>query len=350
MKKKNVLSFLTIVCIILGMLTGCGKDENRVAEQLKPVESEKESVTIEEKIDGKILFEKISDREFWFGSGAGAWCTVLRVDKDGNFKGNYHDSNLGDAGDDYPNGTCYWSDFSGKFTIPKKINDYTWSVKVESIEVANEPGTEAIIDDIKYIYSEPYGLDNAGEILFYEPGAPVERLPESYINWMTIYDEFEDGKLPFYGIYNVNAEEGFSSYEIEEEDVVQTEPEKEPETELEGIEAELDVLNRQAEELENRLDADETISQSEKDEISAELYKLWDDKLNELWGRLKKILDKDAMSALTKEEIKWIDDKKAELEKLAKEYEGDSVCDMVCNLRGAEVTKERVYELAEYFK
>lgn len=41
-------------------------------------------------------------------------------------------------------------------------------------------------------------------------------------------------------------------------------------------------------------------------QLSAELYALWDDELNSIWKRIKNKLDADAMEALTKEERVYV--------------------------------------------
>ena len=51
---------------------------------------------------------------------------------------------------------------------------------------------------------------------------PIKDLPEGYLSWVhgNWWMDFEFPKiyttLPFYGIYNVNSEQGFSSYNVEE--------------------------------------------------------------------------------------------------------------------------------------
>ena len=149
-------------------------------------------------------FAELSKLVFWFGSGAGGWSTVLTVRDDGTFAGEYRDSDVG---------SCYLCNFTGTLTEPVQVNDYTYSVKLAQIELAEEPGTEELRDGIHILYSEPYGLDDAEELLFYLPGAPVSELPEEYQGWMTGYGDSIGAQLPFYGLYNVNAGQGFSSHE-----------------------------------------------------------------------------------------------------------------------------------------
>lgn len=152
-------------------------------------------------------FADLSGLEFWFGSGAGAWRTVLYVKEDGSFDGEYLDTDMGSR-------ESYLCDFKGKFTVPEQINEYTWSVKIESLELANEPGTSEIKDDSVWHYSDPYGLTDADEILFYLPNAPIAELPEDFKSWAAAYSGniSIQALLPFYGLYNLNGRQGFSSH------------------------------------------------------------------------------------------------------------------------------------------
>ena len=46
------------------------------------------------------------------------------------------------------------------------------------IKYENMVNTYKIKDEIRYVYLEPYGLDDAEILLFYLEGAPLEELPE----------------------------------------------------------------------------------------------------------------------------------------------------------------------------
>jgi hypothetical protein len=70
--------------------------------------------------------------------------------------------------------------------------------------------TEYYEDGIRYIRSEPYGLDNADEFYIYLPGAAISELPEEFLFWANIRMIADDSTyLDVYGIYNVGGEEGF---------------------------------------------------------------------------------------------------------------------------------------------
>ena len=153
--------------------------------------------------------------EFYFSSGAGGWATEITLNDDGTFNGQYHDSDMGDSGTGYSNGTVYICNFSGKFTMPQKINEYIYSMNLESLDVEETSGTVYYENDIRYIVSDPYGFDNADEFMVYLPGIAMSDLPEGFINWLYAFINVQATEiLPCYGIYNVGGEEGFVAYDI----------------------------------------------------------------------------------------------------------------------------------------
>lgn len=150
---------------------------------------------------------------FYFSSGVGGWGTSLDIYADGSFEGSYHDSDMGDIGEGYSNGTVYLSDFRGSFTDIKKVNDYTYTMKLQTIELEKEPGTEWIEKEARYIASEPYGMDNAEEVYLYLPGAPTAELPSDFLDWVSMPRGWVEEDIPVildgYGLYNPNERTGF---------------------------------------------------------------------------------------------------------------------------------------------
>ena len=199
----------------------------------------------------------------------------------------------------------------------------------------NWAGTEEIKDEIRYIYSDAYGLDDPREILIYLPGMPIEELPEGYLSWVRnnwfMDSEFTktETKLPFYGLYNANSEQGFSSYDIFEE-----------------LKETVDFTEEWVESLESSI-MNDNLSQAEMNEKSQLMYEFWDGQLNKAWRILKENLDADTMKVLTQEQLDWIAMKEASMKEAGAEVEGGSMYSMVVNQREAELTKERVYELME---
>ena len=163
------------------------------------------------------IFSELSDITFIFSSGAGAWHTEVQIKPDGTFIGYYQDSNMGESGTDYPNGTSYECHFSGKFSNAKKINDYEYSMRIVSLNAEGVVGEEKIVDGVKIVTSDPYGFDNADEFILYRPGRSTADLPEEFLGWVGLknvlyYGELPE-KVPFYSLYNVGGKEGFFSDE-----------------------------------------------------------------------------------------------------------------------------------------
>ena len=157
------------------------------------------------------LFSKIQGKWFEFSSGAGAWSTELIMDANGAFAGNFHDSEMGETGEGYPNGTVYGCTFHGQFSDPEKVDETTWKVKIK-VEMDEGQVPEAIEDQIRYVTAPPYGLEKAETVMIYETGTPIEKLPEGFMSWSHMQEVDPDAKtLPYYGIWNETDDAGFVS-------------------------------------------------------------------------------------------------------------------------------------------
>lgn len=90
--------------------------------------------------------------------------------------------------------------------------------------------------------------------------------------------------------------------------------------------------------------------QSDLNRYSGQIYQIWDDELNRLWGHLQDTLKQDEMDALREDEIAWISYKEEEVDVVGNEFAGGSMEPCARNIRGAELTKARVYELLKYLQ
>ncbi len=278
-------------------------------------------------------FADISNITFEFSSGVGGWCTYLYVQEDGSFYGNYHDSDMGCNSAEYPNGTLYYCDFSGKFTSPQKVDDNTYEFEIESLECAEEEGKEEIIDEMLYIYSAPYGLDEARKIYLYLPGTPTNHFSEDLKMWLFLTDDVKE--LPFYAIYNENPGYGFIGYEYE--------------SIYNQIMEDLDAIKKQTEVYEENLTSG-YLSQIELNQTSREIFTCWDDELNKIWSYIKSCLPEDEYNTILAEQREWIQKKDAKAEAEASEFGGGSMYPLIYYDSEAASTRERCYELAEYLK
>lgn len=335
MKKKGVL----LLAILVAMLAaGCGDKEEIKVELPKEEVSEevvKEDALIEEEQNEEapetFAFAELENLVFYFASGAGGWRTELQIDADGRFSGVYSDSEMGSVGEEYPNGTYYYCSFEGSFTDAVKLNDYTYAMQLKELNSINEPGESQIIDEILYCSTTPFGIEGADEVLLYLPGAPTAELPEEYLGWVrNDMEDLEAPELPFYGLYNVAEQNGFSSYKV-----------------VRGIDDYISSVKERSDAIKDCLE-NEILTQSEMNEKSKELYDLWDGALNYLWGELKKGLPEEEFAVLLDEQRMWIADKEAAVEAAGKEVEGGSMYPLVVNSVAAQITEERVYELMEW--
>lgn len=220
---KKYISLL-FVFILIFSLAGCygavdsvskgteTTEDTTIAETETPTQPPTEAPTEPPTENlGDELFPKLTEG-FVFTSGAGAWATGLDVHADGTFSGNFHDSDMGSNGPGYSHGTVYECDFSGRFDNVQKVNDYTYSMEMVSIEYEEEPDTVVIENEFKYIYSDAYGLAGATTVYVYTPDAVFGDLPEGFRGWIGRLTGLSDSeKLGFYGLYNADEECGFYS-------------------------------------------------------------------------------------------------------------------------------------------
>lgn len=163
-------------------------------------------------LNNQNIFDSIPS-EYVFASGAGGWSTYLTLNLDGSFIGSFHDSNMGENGEGY-NATIYVCDFEGSFSQPGKIDDYRYSMNLETLTQEGVEGESVIEDKVKYITSFPYGIVGGDEFIIYMPGCPAELIDNGFKVWAAgafSINIDNEGKLPegYYGIYNVAQKLGF---------------------------------------------------------------------------------------------------------------------------------------------
>ena len=357
MKKKQILTITAILLTGVIAAAGCGKKEEEPVSVLEPIPVEEQaqsgeaaqtasqevpaSDNMQEQMSQN-LFAALAGREFYFSSGAGGWRTVLNINEEGLFNGNYMDSDMGDSGENYPNGTVYECDFNGSFTEPVYVEDGIYKTTIKEIYYVQQPDTTEIKDDIRDCYTSAYGLDRATDLYIYEQGIDLKRLPEDYINWVRMGLN-DDTKLPFYGIYNPSGEAGFSSYPNADAGAQTASA-----VSSEEILAAIAATEEQAAQLQHELETQD-MSQMDYNFKSQDLYELWDNQLNQLWSYLQSTLSTDEMDRLTAEERAWIDSKEAAVKEAGAPYEGGSIQPMIMNQKAAELTKARVLELKEKY-
>ena len=150
-----------------------------------------------------------------FCSGAGAWDTTLTLNPDGSFEGIYRDDDMGDIGEGY-DGTAYLCTFQGRFGSIRKLDDSTYVMTLSELNLttSHQVGQKWIEDGVRYVSSEPYGLDGGTDFIFYTPEAPLSKLSQAFLSWLPYSYKQEPQNpetLSYYGLYNKDMGYGFFS-------------------------------------------------------------------------------------------------------------------------------------------
>ena len=147
-----------------------------------------------------------------FASGVGGWGTVLTLQPGGSFTGQYSDAEMGGSSPEFPNGTCYVSEFSGRFADIQQISDYAWSMKLLGLTTEKEKEQTWIEDGVRYISAEPYGVIGGDTFILYAPGTPADEIPADCRDWWPDAYAWRKGEieqLEGWGLYNVKTGQGF---------------------------------------------------------------------------------------------------------------------------------------------
>ncbi|MBD5478686.1 MAG: DUF1311 domain-containing protein [Lachnospiraceae bacterium] len=309
--KRNVIAVLLVINF---MILACGCGGKGKGEDV-PEES-------------AFSFEDLAGIEFHFDSKGR---TTVVIHADGSFQGEYSDVDTEGMGEDFQE-TEYRCDFSGQFTQPVKVNDYTYSVQIEEMNYKKEEGKEEIKEGVRYIYSDAYGLADTENILIYLSGAPLEELPEEYRSWTGYYDSATDEFLPCYGLYNKERRYGFSSYRVADN--------------LRDMIASVEECTAPIEEAL----ADNSMLLEKRCEKADMLCWWWDTASDYVWEALRKTQDEETLRTLTEEEKDWILIRERLAAEAGAAYENEAQQSLAMKLKTAELTRERVYELLEHFE
>ena len=164
----------------------------------------------------QVSFEQLEGLEWSFSSGAGGWSTDLRILADGSFSGEFHDSEMGEVAEAYPNGTLYCCSFTGKMSLGKQIDEFSREIQIDSLTVDESQEKEAIEDGIRYVASEPYGISEHDTMCLYLPGTPVSVLTDDMKIWAHLLDPEEaPSELENWFMYSEKNESGFVGYKNE---------------------------------------------------------------------------------------------------------------------------------------
>ena len=190
---------------------------NGLIPSSSPVSDSSSNSAAPTELTAESIFGALNGKEFGFASGVGGWSSELTFANDGIFMGSFHDSDMGDTGDGYPNGTIYVSDFSGRFEVADIINNNSVTLRLVESGTSEPNGNEWIDDQVRYVASDPYGIAGGDEFILYFPGTPMSELTDEGRQWYqmprALSDEDLPQTLPCYGLYNVNEANAFFSFD-----------------------------------------------------------------------------------------------------------------------------------------
>lgn len=334
---KKIIILLALTSALL--LSGCKKTTNEVntpdtSEKVQNTETEPVTTTEKTESKAEFSFDDIKNYGFNYCSGAGGWMTELHINKDGSFYGEFQDLDAGETDEFYPKGIIYSCDYTGQFSDLEKIDENTYSMKIESIKYANAVDDASYLNGYKYVYSKPAGFDKADKVVLYLKGTPAKDLPENLIKWIKSTGYNGEDTLKSYAIYNEVDDAGFYGEDLGK-----------------PVEYANEVLKKakaQSDEFSKSLEED--LPQLDMNYHAAGDYAVWDKALNRVWAILKNNYNGDEFEKIKAQQKIWIGERDKEMELAGKEYEGGSLQAFVECQRGSEVTKERVEELIKYLK
>lgn len=124
------------------------------------------------------ILDTLVGKNFVFSSGTGGWGSSLSIGPNGTFSGDYHDSDMGSTGPGYPGGTISESKVSGQFTRAHQVSPTLYEVYLENLQYEKPVGSSEIKDNVKYEYTEAYGISKNHRMAIYLPGTPISSMPE----------------------------------------------------------------------------------------------------------------------------------------------------------------------------
>lgn len=331
MSKKTLTTILTTLFVATAL--GCGAEDRTEPYTLSYEDIDTTTKDAEVAEADALTFADLSKRRFEFSSGAGGWSEEFTIEKDGYFTGLYHDSDMGDMGEGYENGTVYSSSYSGHFTDLTRIDEYTYRMKLTDITYEETPDTEEMSDNTRYIYTDSYCLGDTDTFTVYLPGTPMEEIAEEVRSWLYAYNQSET-ELTMIAI--VDETNGYGIYSLE-----RLAP-------LEDAQMTLNSYKESYEYYSEKLS--EAGTTMEMVEHTGTMYELSDDCLNYIWNLIRYNVEEEEFDEILSEQRTWIAEKESKAKEAADEYNGGSFASVSYNSTQADLTMKRCEELIEYLK
>ena len=338
MKKITILEIT--ICITILIITGCGKAElqednislprNQKTNTTNTTENTETDTSKAELEETDLTFDDLSKKDFSYSSGAGGWSEDFYIRKDGSFTGSYHDIDMGDTGDTYPNGTVYASAYSGHFTDLIKVSDYVYEMKLSDISYDEEDETEEYGDGYHYIYTTSSCFNEADVLTIYLPGMPVKEIPEEVYSWIA-WSEESNTELTEIAMADLKNGIGMFSYDR-----------------ISPLEDAKMNYNSYKESYDSYSDkAASAMNTAEMVENSSQMYKASDECLNYIWNLIKYNVEEERYKEILAEQREWIKQKEEKGNEIKESNDG-SLMPVDYNTVMADMTMKRCEKLIEY--
>ena len=144
-----------ILCLILACVLGCGCSEGQDS-----------------------FFGQLAEYRWTYSTEEGGWSTDLRIQPDGSFSGTYTNVETGENKKEYPDGTIYLCEFTGRLSLVEQADENTWKIRVDELKTKDMEAEEYINNGIRYVFPEPYGISEGDVMTLLRPGIPAAEIPE----------------------------------------------------------------------------------------------------------------------------------------------------------------------------
>lgn len=115
---------------------------------------------------------------------------------------------------------------------------------------------------------------------------------------------------------------------------------------IDSIEMEMTMMEKKSQMYKTDLENGDQ-AQQDMNTKTEEWYKLWDDELNVVWNNIQSTLPEDKFNELQQEQTEWIERKEKNVLAAGIQVYGGSMQPMIENATARDVTRARVYTLAE---